>query len=512
MRTLLRNTLLSLAAILAAALLVAARPAHGAQGRHRAQRRAYAPARESRRPLCADGIAGVPRSAWCTCPRQRAPASRSRSCSRSTARAAPAASWRPTRASTSLSDRRASWPCPERRRPHRRFGAQPTATQRPADVGFVAELLDARTRVCVDPARIYATGVSNGGGFAARHGLRAQLAAGGDRPRRGRLPQARHATATVRWVLEIHGTADNVVPYKGSRPTTRAASRVSSRSGAASTAVPANLSSTATGPPPRSTCGRPVPMERRSSTSRSTAAGTPGRATPPMSRRLRRSRPPRPCGRSSGRTRWRPERRRRTSNRHAVAGDAAPPRDVAPVLLHPHHGSGAARRRGRRAAMVHQDPAQRARRARPRAGPARSPPRGPCSSSARAPAGRRGRSAWPPWRGSGRDLVLLEPRWACSQRSSGASLAAGSGEPMPASDWCRRTARAELLAGSASSDTSASAATGIARVTRQAARARREPRNGHGGDCDCGRRDARGDGERARPSRRRRGEALQHQR
>ena len=41
----------------------------------------------------------------------------------------------------------------------------------PDDVVFTRALLDlVATRTCVDPARVYATGVSNGGGLAARLG------------------------------------------------------------------------------------------------------------------------------------------------------------------------------------------------------------------------------------------------------------------------------------------------------------------------------------------------------
>jgi len=90
----------------------------------------------------------------------------------------------------------------------------------PDDVGFIAALL-ARlpTRICVDQSRVYATGVSNGGGFAARLGcvLSSRIAAiapvaGGYRsldPCRPDRPVA---------VLEIHGTADPVVPYDGKPP------------------------------------------------------------------------------------------------------------------------------------------------------------------------------------------------------------------------------------------------------------------------------------------------------
>ena len=69
---------------------------------------------------------------------------------------------------------------------------------------------------CTD--RVFATGVSNGGGFAARvgceldHVVAIAPVAGGYRAL-DRCP----ATARVS-VLEVHGTADHVVPYHGKRP------------------------------------------------------------------------------------------------------------------------------------------------------------------------------------------------------------------------------------------------------------------------------------------------------
>jgi polyhydroxybutyrate depolymerase len=85
------------------------------------------------------------------------------------------------------------------------------------DVRFVRELIDRLGgRVCFDKTRVYVAGVSNGGGFAALLGCRlshriaavASVAGGyGDVP----------ACAPDRpvSVLEIHGTADQVVPYDG---------------------------------------------------------------------------------------------------------------------------------------------------------------------------------------------------------------------------------------------------------------------------------------------------------
>jgi polyhydroxybutyrate depolymerase len=90
----------------------------------------------------------------------------------------------------------------------------------PDDVAFISKLLQTLPRsACIDPARVYATGVSNGGGFTARLGcvLSSRIAAiapvaGGYRsldPCRPDRPVS---------VLEIHGTADPVVPYDGKPP------------------------------------------------------------------------------------------------------------------------------------------------------------------------------------------------------------------------------------------------------------------------------------------------------
>lgn len=90
----------------------------------------------------------------------------------------------------------------------------------PDDVAFAQDLISAlEARLCLDPGRIFATGVSNGGGMAARLGcelsdrLRAIAPVAGGY---SSLP----ACTPVRplSVLEIHGTFDRVVPYGGSGP------------------------------------------------------------------------------------------------------------------------------------------------------------------------------------------------------------------------------------------------------------------------------------------------------
>jgi polyhydroxybutyrate depolymerase len=94
------------------------------------------------------------------------------------------------------------------------------ARQRPDDVAFGRDLLGTlEQRFCVDEGRAFATGVSNGGGMAARLGcelsdrlLAIAPVAGGY----SSLPPCRPAQPTS--VMEIHDTDDPVVPYKGRGP------------------------------------------------------------------------------------------------------------------------------------------------------------------------------------------------------------------------------------------------------------------------------------------------------
>jgi polyhydroxybutyrate depolymerase len=87
----------------------------------------------------------------------------------------------------------------------------------PDDVGFVEQLIEqVATVACVDPARVFAVGVSNGGGLTARIGCELSqrvagivVVAGGF----GSLPACLPARPVS--VLEIHGSNDAVVPYGG---------------------------------------------------------------------------------------------------------------------------------------------------------------------------------------------------------------------------------------------------------------------------------------------------------
>jgi polyhydroxybutyrate depolymerase len=98
---------------------------------------------------------------------------------------------------------------------HGRFWELPRGQHE--DVNTVRALLDRVERApCIDGSRVYATGVSNGGGFTARLGceMADRLAAiapvaGGYTPL-GNCHPARPLP-----LLEVHGTNDDVVPYRG---------------------------------------------------------------------------------------------------------------------------------------------------------------------------------------------------------------------------------------------------------------------------------------------------------
>jgi polyhydroxybutyrate depolymerase len=90
----------------------------------------------------------------------------------------------------------------------------------PNDVQFISDLLDyVESNLCVDASRVYALGVSNGGGMAARAvcQLSSRFAgfasiAGGYKG----LPPCQPTNPVS--VIEVHGTADGSVPYNGVPP------------------------------------------------------------------------------------------------------------------------------------------------------------------------------------------------------------------------------------------------------------------------------------------------------
>jgi polyhydroxybutyrate depolymerase len=104
--------------------------------------------------------------------------------------------------------------------PHAFWNMSGSVAGAPNDVEALERSLSQLERAaCVNPSRVFVTGVSNGGGMAARLGceLSERLAgiaavAGGY----GSLPPCRPQRPLP--VLEIHGTADQVVPYGGKPP------------------------------------------------------------------------------------------------------------------------------------------------------------------------------------------------------------------------------------------------------------------------------------------------------
>ena len=88
------------------------------------------------------------------------------------------------------------------------------------DLALTDAVIDRLVRAgCADPARVYAVGVSNGGGFAMRLGCERSDRIAGVVSVAGSyraLPPCRPDRPVS--LLEIHGTADRVVPYGGTPP------------------------------------------------------------------------------------------------------------------------------------------------------------------------------------------------------------------------------------------------------------------------------------------------------
>lgn len=96
----------------------------------------------------------------------------------------------------------------------------PSGEQAHDDVTFIAALIDQLQRTtCIDPARVYATGVSNGGGLVARLGCELSDRFAAIAPVAGRysvLPPCNPSQPVS--VLEVHGTRDAAVSYSEVRP------------------------------------------------------------------------------------------------------------------------------------------------------------------------------------------------------------------------------------------------------------------------------------------------------
>jgi polyhydroxybutyrate depolymerase len=99
--------------------------------------------------------------------------------------------------------------------PHPRWTLNDDDPTAPDDVLFIRDLLNTvEQRVCVDRARVYAAGVSNGGGLAAHLACRlanrfAAIASVAGSYDSVTTCQPQRPLS----VLEIHGTADQTVPY-----------------------------------------------------------------------------------------------------------------------------------------------------------------------------------------------------------------------------------------------------------------------------------------------------------
>ncbi|MFL5827881.1 MAG: alpha/beta hydrolase family esterase [Thermoleophilaceae bacterium] len=102
----------------------------------------------------------------------------------------------------------------------RHFWTLHAAAGRADDVAFIGKLLDRLEQVaCVDTRRVYATGVSNGGGMAALLACRMANRIAAVAPVAGGYSQiGQCAPARPVSVLEIHGTGDRIVPYDGRPP------------------------------------------------------------------------------------------------------------------------------------------------------------------------------------------------------------------------------------------------------------------------------------------------------
>ncbi len=90
------------------------------------------------------------------------------------------------------------------------------AAQGVDDVAFVSALIDAVAgELCVDPSRVYATGMSNGGFLSHRLGCELSDRIAAIAPVAGVLGDPTCAPARPVPVMEFHGTLDTVVPFAG---------------------------------------------------------------------------------------------------------------------------------------------------------------------------------------------------------------------------------------------------------------------------------------------------------
>lgn len=88
----------------------------------------------------------------------------------------------------------------------------------PDDVAFTGALIDhLEQTLCIDPTRVYATGISNGAGMSALLGCRAPNRFAAIAPVAGVNLVASCPSGTPMSVIAFHGDADPVVAYEGGR-------------------------------------------------------------------------------------------------------------------------------------------------------------------------------------------------------------------------------------------------------------------------------------------------------
>ena len=94
----------------------------------------------------------------------------------------------------------------------------PVANERPDDVAYVSDVIDdVAARVCIDAARVYATGFSGGGRMSSLLGCRLNARIAAIAPVSGLRWPAPCAGRPVP-VLTFHGLADTQNPYDGKAP------------------------------------------------------------------------------------------------------------------------------------------------------------------------------------------------------------------------------------------------------------------------------------------------------
>jgi polyhydroxybutyrate depolymerase len=87
------------------------------------------------------------------------------------------------------------------------------------DVGFARELVrDVSLKMCVDPKRVYATGMSNGGHMAHRIACEAADVFAATASVAGKIRVAPCEPARPISIMQFHGTADTIVSYGGAPP------------------------------------------------------------------------------------------------------------------------------------------------------------------------------------------------------------------------------------------------------------------------------------------------------